>query len=106
MEAPQGRMSPEEFEKTMAMQSDARYQYVEGGGYRCKNCGSEVLQTTLYVSVHSSEFGDSCAGSGKVVKVPLPYCPKCEGEPKNFTTCIHIPMLPLAPLYLKPKPLD
>ena len=55
----------------------------------CETCGAIVQQTTLYASVH--EFADVCAGSGQVIRLPLPYCNTCEPSVAGQTqrTCIH-----------------
>jgi ribosomal protein L37AE/L43A len=58
--------------------------------YKCKKCGATIQKTTLYISMHGTEFS-SCAGSGEVQQRALPYCPECEGEPKEVRTCAHEP---------------
>jgi len=58
-------------------------------GYKCKECGSTIMQTTLYVSIHDSRFS-ACAGSGEVQRVNFPFCPQCEGEPSIVRGCVHV----------------
>lgn len=58
----------------------------------CRACGGRLESVTVTASVHSSEFGDICAGHGEVVEVQVPFCPHCEPEPKQ-STCIHRPLL-------------
>jgi len=89
MEAPPGKMTQKEFNRFMRQEIESRYEKRENGWF-CKKCGAKVQQTACYVSVHEEVFGDTCAGSGKVQKLPLPYCPECEGEPQNTTTCVHV----------------
>lgn len=91
MEAPQNGMSSEDFNGTIKAHIAANYEKTQNG-YKCKKCGSDVIQATGYASIHSTEFGDTCAGSGKVEQFPLPYCPNCEGEPTNLQTCVHVPL--------------
>jgi len=65
----------------------------EGDKFICKKCGETILQKTVFVSIHSTEFDDMCAGGGEVKKMAIPYCPKCESEPSGFG-CIHVPFFP------------
>jgi hypothetical protein len=69
-------------------------------GYRCKKCGSKIMQTTCYASIHSTEFSEVHTGSGEVKRLPLPYCPTCEGKPTETTTCIHEPFFRKGPFAL------
>lgn len=62
----------------------------EDDGYRCPGCGSPIMQTTCYVSIHWKLFGSSCAGSGKVLRLNYPFCPKCDGEIDYVTACYHV----------------
>ncbi len=57
---------------------------------RCNKCSTAILQVTLYASVHDGPFG-SCAGSGEVENLALPFCPTCEPDVPAATqrTCIH-----------------
>jgi hypothetical protein len=41
-----------------------------------------------YMSVHDLGSADACVGSGKVVHLAIPFCPRCEAEPAKFG-CIH-----------------
>lgn len=89
MNAPGGRMSPKNF--LCALTEHARTHYVEiDGTWVCQECRSEIEQAAGSASIHSAEFGDMCAGSGRVVPFQLPCCPKCEGVPQKAQTCIHI----------------
>jgi len=58
-------------------------------GYKCRVCSGTIMQTTLYISIHDTIFKGVCAGGGSVRKVPYPYCPACDGEPKILRACIH-----------------
>ena len=46
--------------------------------------GSYIMQTTIYISVYVKETRQQ-AGFGEVRHVPYPYCPKCQGKPKNVS---------------------
>lgn len=85
---PAGMGSPESLENEIAAHVAANYDE-SASGYTCKRCSSPIMQTTLYVSVHTRAF-NNCAGSGEVRHVPLPFCPKCEGEPDTPRSCIHV----------------
>lgn len=83
-------MNQGDFEKAVAEHVAQCYDKKVTGEYVCKKCGSEIRQTTCYVSIHSSKFDDVCVGIGKVDQKPLPYCPICEGRPNNISTCVHV----------------
>jgi hypothetical protein len=59
-------------------------------GFRCQECHSRILQTTCYVSIHAKELEPSHAGSGRVVKINYPYCPKCDGKLDYARACYHV----------------
>ncbi len=87
MEAPAGRGTFEKLQKAIATHEENHYTKMVGG-YTCQACGAKVQQTTCDVSVHSKRF-DTCSGIGKILKIPLPYCPNCEKVPKRTSTCVH-----------------
>ena len=89
MEAPTDKMSSGEFQETMQKHITEHYEKKGDDGYVCKKCGSEIQQTTMFVSIHYKEFSD-CVGGGECKQIPLPYCPKCEGIPKKINTCVHV----------------
>jgi hypothetical protein len=41
----------------------------------------------VFFSIHDARFSQ-CAGAGKVLRLAVPYCPKCESRPEE-TSCIH-----------------
>ena len=90
MEAPAGRMDLDVLNAAIGQHITEHYEVNGDKRFVCKKDGSEIQQTTLYVSVHTKVFGDTCAGTGEVKNLPLPYCPECEGEPKNVFTCVHM----------------
>jgi len=49
----------------------------------CAAYGKEV-----YLSLHAHEFEGTCTGTGKVWRVKLPWCPRCEREPETYG-CVH-----------------
>jgi len=58
---------------------------------RCLLCDRIMQLATVYVSVHATEFGNTCAGQGRCYPYLIPYCPNCELQPKE-KGCIHVPM--------------
>ena len=56
--------------------------------WKCKKCGSTIWQATAFMSLHDAVWADSCAGSGEVKMVAIPYCPKCEVKPAE-SGCLH-----------------
>lgn len=54
----------------------------------CVKCGSKVEIISAYMSVHDLRFGDLCAGSGRVMRLVIPFCPNCEPAP-NESGCLH-----------------
>jgi hypothetical protein len=89
MNAPPGGMNALQFYESLQADIERRYARLgDSTHYVCLNCGNDVLQTTGYASVHTTLFA-GCAGSGKVVTFPLPYCSVCEGLPEKVSTCIH-----------------
>ncbi len=90
MNAPPARLSPEAFAEHFNKHAQEHYEADDNGHYKCKKCGARILQTTCYVSIHTTLFS-GCAGSGRCKQVPLPYCPTCEGVPTQTSTCVHTP---------------
>lgn len=85
MNAPEGKRP------LTAIEADIR-QWLEDhwNGAECKKCGAIIQQVTLYASVHDFGFG-TCAGTGKVINIALPYCNTCEPDVAGQIqrTCIH-----------------
>ena len=59
-------------------------------GFFCKTCGSQIMQVTCFVSIHSKLFEPTCAGSGEVQKINYPFCPKCDGDIEYAQACYHV----------------
>lgn len=57
-------------------------------GFYCSMCNNLIMQTTIYISIYAKETRQH-AGFGKVKHAPYPYCPKCEGKPKNVSAYIR-----------------
>jgi hypothetical protein len=57
----------------------------------CPQCGGRLALAVCYVSWHSVEFGDLCAGAGRCDPLELPYCPACEQQPES-SGCVHAPL--------------
>ena len=89
MEAPQKGLTPEQLANAFENHIKNNYIRVDKKTYFCKDCNSQIQQATCHISIHDKEF-PGCVGTGKVETVPLPYCPECEGEPKNTSTCVHV----------------
>jgi len=45
------------------------------------SCGQDIEAVTLYLTVRDGYF--NLSGSGETVPETVPYCPKCEDEPKS-----------------------
>jgi hypothetical protein len=63
-------------------------QVAESGAIRCRTCKTPIELAGAYLTIHAAEFS-SCVGSGTVLRVLIPYCPKCEPAP-NTTGCVHV----------------
>ncbi len=90
METPPREMGIDDFNKFVMEEVHKRYERIDSH-YRCRKCGTRTEQVVCYVSLHMAGFS-FCSGSGKVGNLALLYCPKCEGAPKKYHTCVHIPM--------------
>ena len=65
--------------------------YDEGDtAFYCKECGSQIMLSTCYVSMHLKGFEPACAGPGEVKKIYYPYCQKCDGEIESAQACFHV----------------
>ena len=56
----------------------------------CRKCGGNVEVVGAYMSLHDPGLADACAGSGKVVRLAIPFCRRCEARPAE-EGCIHEP---------------
>ena len=85
------RMTPDE--ANMVKDRWVREQVKEGlnGEPTCKQCGGGIKAITAAISVHFTEFDQTCAGGGDVRHFPVPFCPKCEPIPDD-SGCIHVSM--------------
>ena len=89
MEAPQQGISPDELNATIKAHFQEKYRDTNDG-LVCKKCGAKVQFVRCDVSVHETAPGGACEGFGETQNFSLPFCPKCEGEPKSKSTCIHV----------------
>jgi hypothetical protein len=62
-------------------------EYMHG---KCPQCGRNISFVAAYLSIHAYEF-PMCAGSGRVVKMDIPYCSVCEDETPGDRGCLHVP---------------
>lgn len=60
----------------------------------CLSCAGLLSSRTAYISVHSNEFRDQCAGEGRCFPFMIPYCSHCEPEPEMYG-CIHMKLFDL-----------
>ncbi len=59
-------------------------------GWQCVQCGSKVMAGRI---AHSEWIkGMHGAGTGNVKNEEVPYCPKCEEEPKLHGSPYYIPL--------------
>jgi len=59
------------------------YVQKDGTGYMtCYKCGSDIQSITQIVSLWLKGY-NVAGGSGKTKEREMPYCPKCEKEPKK-----------------------
>ena len=91
------KLSPEELKKHISewLKNECHVMEVEGRYKHFHNtCQTMVNWTILFCSIHNTEWGSICAGSGKVKQVPFPFCPRCEPEVGQGTlsTCVHLPL--------------
>jgi hypothetical protein len=56
----------------------------------CRKCGGNLEIVGAHMSLHDPRFADACVGSGKVVRLAIPFCPRCEAQPAE-QGCIHEP---------------
>jgi hypothetical protein len=65
----------------------AEHCYTDGEYQKCKSCHGLMEIAAAYMSIHDPRF-PGCVGSGKVMCLAIPFCPKCEQRPQQ-TGCIH-----------------
>jgi NAD-dependent SIR2 family protein deacetylase len=61
---------------------------VECGGndMRCTQCGTRIKWEAAFISAH--RIAELCVGTGIIVQVDIPYCPRCEETPYT-RGCFH-----------------
>lgn len=55
----------------------------------CAHCGGEIRMVRAYLSLHDTQYGDSCIGPARAWRVDIPYCYACEDPPSRYG-CIHL----------------
>ncbi|MFH1839137.1 MAG: hypothetical protein ABH820_02500 [Patescibacteria group bacterium] len=58
----------------------------------CKKCGSQIRTATLTISIYckkAKEDGNVGKSKDETETLPLPFCPKCEGEPEETSTIVY-----------------
>jgi|HubBroStandDraft_1064217.scaffolds.fasta_scaffold142217_2 hypothetical protein len=70
----------------------------DGERQLCVRCTTPIEIIGAYLSIHDKRF-DHCAGPGHVVRLVVPYCPRCEEQPEA-RGCLHddIPVIGLGGL--------
>lgn len=70
---------------------------VADGVYRrCRNCNTKVENIGVYFSIHYARL-DICAGAGRILRLAVPFCPRCESRPEDCS-CLHELPIPLNPM--------
>jgi hypothetical protein len=64
------------------------YCVTDGEFQRCRLCTGLVEILGVYFSIHNADF-DECTGAGKVVRLAVPFCPRCEPRPDECS-CLHV----------------
>lgn len=80
------KMTLDEFRAALERYRDTETREGPNGLRRCK-CGAVLRAVLVYFSIHDSPY-KICAGSGRVARIPVPYCPYCEAEPDQYG-CLH-----------------
>jgi hypothetical protein len=65
----------------------AEHCVTDGEFQNCRTCGGRVEIVRAYMSLHDPRF-PGCVGGGKVLRLVIPYCPRCEACPDEYG-CIH-----------------
>jgi hypothetical protein len=66
----------------------AAHCYTDGEYQRCVHCQCHIEIVGAYISIHEAMFEGQCAGSGRCVRLAVPYCPTCERRPQEHG-CFH-----------------
>lgn len=90
MEAPRIGLSLADLNAALKAHCQQMYEDITNDGLHCKGCGEKVEFVPCTVSIHYAAPDGACTDSGDVQHFPLPYCPKCEGEPTPKSTCVHM----------------
>ena len=73
--------------------TEARQQWIatncvtDGERRRCRICSTLVEIFPVYFSIHDARL-PACAGAGKVMRLVVPFCRKCEAQPEEHS-CLH-----------------
>jgi hypothetical protein len=72
----------------------------DGEYQRCRTCNTKVEIVGVYFSIHDARL-DICAGAGKVMRLAVPFCPRCESQPEDHS-CLHHSCLHEFPILVNP----
>lgn len=95
MEIPKSKQTKEQFLGDIEKHVKENYALFDlDNFFYCKKCCNRIAWIICHVSVHDLVWEDVCAGGGQVVNAMVPYCPGCEGKPKNigigcYSACWH-----------------
>jgi len=53
----------------------------------CSHCGARIKWEEVFISAH--RMAEECVGTGTIVQVDIPYCPRCEEKP-YVRGCFHV----------------
>ena len=53
----------------------------------CALCGTRIKWEVAFIAAH--RVAEECVGTGSIVQVDIPYCPKCEETP-YVRGCLHV----------------
>jgi hypothetical protein len=53
----------------------------------CSQCGTRIKWEAVFISAH--RMAVDCVGTGTIVQVDIPYCPRCEETP-YLRGCVHV----------------
>ena len=53
----------------------------------CSRCGAYIRWNIAFISAH--RMTEDCVGTGIIVQVDIPYCPRCEEKP-YLRGCFHV----------------